>query len=280
MGNILAAQAGHYGRINEQVYAVEAGQPFGLLPGRIEQFAVASRLWHSLLLRPTLPEGRSGCESESLLPDLSRSSQPTQKPRIRSDPRPHAVRSLPWPFLYLDPEWQLLVCIQCQTALYYTQVRRHVEDHSRNPSLSDPERQTLQSLKIQSLPNIWHRLRAQAPPIPPFPSLPQWEAVTCQWPGCSALCISRKSMQTHIRSQHAPPDPGTVRSLIGGPVSAQSLTRARGFIFRVQRAVDAEEPGHGGSRPRGDEGLAHPDSREVRAHALRYPGCGVFVARL
>ncbi|GES66025.1 DEAD/DEAH box helicase-domain-containing protein [Aspergillus terreus] len=120
MGNILAAQAGHHGRINKQVYAVEAGQPFGLLPGRIEQFAVASQLWHSLLLRPTLPEGRSGCESESLLLDLSRSSQPTQKPRIRSDPRPHAVRSLPWPFLYLDPEWQLLVCIQCQTALYHT----------------------------------------------------------------------------------------------------------------------------------------------------------------
>ncbi|GES66028.1 hypothetical protein ATEIFO6365_0012042100 [Aspergillus terreus] len=95
IGNILAAQAGHHGRINEQVYAVEARQPFGLLPGRIEQFAVASRLWHSLLLRPTLPEGRSGCESESLLPDLSRSSQPTQKPYIRSDPRPHAVRSLP-----------------------------------------------------------------------------------------------------------------------------------------------------------------------------------------
>ncbi|GFF20667.1 telomere-associated recQ-like helicase [Aspergillus terreus] len=206
MGNILAAQAGHHSRINEQVYAVEAGQPFGLLPGRIEQFA-------------------------------------------------------------------------CQTALYHTQVRRYVEDHSRNPSLSDPERQTLQSLKIQSLPNIWHRLRAQAPPIPPFPSLPQWEAVTCQWPSCSALCISRKSMQTHIRSQHALPDPGTVRSLIGGPVPAQSLTRARGFIFRVQRAVDAEEPGYGGSRPRGDEGLAHPDSREVRAYALRYPGCGVFVAR-
>jgi hypothetical protein len=143
MGNILAAQAGHHGRINEQVYAVEAGQPFGLLPGRIEQFAVASRLWHSLLLRPTLPEGRSGCESESLLPDLSRLYQPTQKPRIRSDPPPHAVHSLPWAFLHLYPEWQLLVCRTCQTALYPSQVRRHIEDHDNSAVLSAADRQSL-----------------------------------------------------------------------------------------------------------------------------------------
>ncbi|KAI9035125.1 telomere-associated recQ-like helicase [Aspergillus affinis] len=99
LSNILAAQADHYSHINEQVYAVDVSQPFGLTPGRIEQFAV----------------------------------------------------------------------------------RQHIEHHTSHALLSAADRQTIQSLAVQSPLDVWYRLLAQEPPIAPFPRLPQWEALPCQY---------------------------------------------------------------------------------------------------
>ncbi|KAI9035721.1 DEAD/DEAH box helicase-domain-containing protein [Aspergillus affinis] len=265
LSNILAAQAGHYSHINEQVYAVDVSQPFGLTPGRIEQFAVASRLWHTLVLRSVPLRGLSDCESHTP-PEISPPYQPIQKPRVLSGRSTHAVQSLPWAFLQLYPEWQLLVCITCQTAIYPPQVRQHIEHHTSHALLSAADRQTIQSLAVQSPLDVWHRLLAQEPPIAPFPRLPQWEALPCQWPGCPALRLSRRALQTHIRAKHPSTDPSEFPSLIGTAVPAQSLTRAGGYIFRVQRAA-GEVSADQGPPQQAD----HPGTR--------YPGCGVFVAR-
>ncbi|KAI9041145.1 DEAD/DEAH box helicase-domain-containing protein [Aspergillus affinis] len=265
LSNILAAQAGHYSHINEQVYAVDVSQPFGLTPGRIEQFAVASRLWHTLVLRSVPFRGLSDCESHTP-PEISLPYQPIQKPRVLSGRLTHAVQSLPWAFLQLYPEWQLLVCITCQTAIYPSQVRQHIEHHTSHALLSAADRQTIQSLAVQSPLDVWHHLLAQEPPVAPFPRLPQWEALPCQWPGCPALRLSRRALQTHIRAKHPSTDPSEFPSLIGTAVPAQSLTRAGEYIFRVQRAA-GEVSADQGSPQQAD----HPGTR--------YPGCGIFVAR-
>jgi hypothetical protein len=153
LDSIFAAQAGHSGSINRQIYGVEGSQPLQPLPEMLHLYRYASHQWHQFVLAP-VEDPRPALISGS--PSMA-SPGAEQPPTLLGQTPQHGVHRsqlLPWDFFRFYPRWHLLLCSWCHRAVARTSAQDHLQAHCPLGVTPADEVMLLDTLDLHNLQDI------------------------------------------------------------------------------------------------------------------------------